>query len=65
MVGFVRAAGRRYAVRCRPVPLEKIPGRERRVPSRYLSEKLDGVTEAFRKYALPLIGPDLPVFDRL
>ncbi len=64
MVSFVRLKGA-YKIKYKPVPLEKIPGRERYLPSSFLNQEKTGVTQAFVRYALPLIGPNLPEFPTL
>lgn len=65
MVSFLRAKGRRYAVSFRPVPLEKIPCRERYLPPEFLTKDQHMVTPVFIRYALPLIGKNLPDFPSL
>lgn len=65
MVGFLRERGVPYRVRCRPVPLEKIPNRERYLPPFFLNSGKDGVSSAFMKYATPLIGRKIPRFSCL
>ncbi|WP_341678398.1 6-phosphofructokinase [Niveibacterium sp. SC-1] len=49
----------------KPVPLEEVGHAERSVPREYISADGMGVTEAFRRYALPLIeGEDPPRFHK-
>lgn len=62
MVAFRRLSGRTYRITYVPVPLEKIPGRERYLPKSFLSPDGGAVTPAFRRYALPLLGRSLPAF---
>lgn len=62
MVGFVRKPGKTYKIDYKPVALEKIPGRERYMPASFLNLDRTGITPAFVKYALPLLGPGLPGF---
>ena len=62
MVGFERKAGEKYAVGYKPVPLEKIPSRERDLPAAFFDKKKGMITPAFTKYALPLLGKNLPSF---
>jgi 6-phosphofructokinase 1 len=64
MVSFERSKGA-YKIKYKPVPLEKIPGRERYLPASFLNREKTGVTPAFVRYALPLIGSDLPKFPSL
>lgn len=65
MVGFERSPGEKYALRYRPVPLEKIPSKERYLPEAFFDAKKAMITPAFTKYALPLLGKDLPHFAAL
>lgn len=65
MVGLMRGPGKKYRIRFRPVSLEKIPGRERYLPAPFLNREKTGITAAFSKYALPLIGGHLPEFPSL
>jgi 6-phosphofructokinase 1 len=62
MVGFQRKPGVRYAIEYRPVPLAKIPQRERYLPAEFFDAKKGMITPAFVKYALPLLGKGLPHF---
>ncbi len=61
MVGFARRKGK-YAIDYRPVPLEKIPARERYMPASFLTPDKTMVTPEFVRYALPLLGKGLPAF---
>lgn len=65
MVGFERGAGEKYAIRYKPVPLEKIPNRERALPAGFFDKKKGMITPAFVKYALPLLGQSPPDFPSL
>ncbi len=49
-----------YGIEYVPVPLEKIPNRERYLPEGFFDKKKAMITPAFTKYALPLIGSNLP-----
>ncbi|HNV85672.1 MAG TPA: diphosphate--fructose-6-phosphate 1-phosphotransferase [Candidatus Omnitrophota bacterium] len=62
MVGFVRQPGPQYRIQYCPVPLEKIPNREWYFPTCFLNSEKTGISPAFSKYALPLIGDRLPEF---
>ena len=64
MVSFVRRPGPVYDIETGLVPLEKVANRERMMPLEYLADELDDVTDAFRAYAMPLVG-ELPHFQRL
>jgi 6-phosphofructokinase 1 len=65
MVGFIRKPGKNYAITYKPVPLEKIPNRERDLPAGFFDKKKGMVTPAFVEYALPLLGKGLPHFASL
>jgi 6-phosphofructokinase 1 len=65
MVGFSRKPGTKYAIAYQPVELEKIPNRERDLPSDFFDKKKAMITPAFAQYALPLLGKDLPEFASL
>ncbi|MDD5217580.1 MAG: diphosphate--fructose-6-phosphate 1-phosphotransferase [Candidatus Omnitrophica bacterium] len=65
MVGFRRKAGKKYHIEYSPVPLEKIPHRERYFPAAFLSSDKTNVNTAFVKYAFPLVGGQLPQFPSL
>ena len=47
---------RTYAVSYEREPLEKIAGGTRTMPDEFINAEGNGVTEAFRDYALPLVG---------
>jgi len=66
--------GGQYACTTGLVDLEKVANGEKPVPPEFINEQGNGITDAFRQYALPLIagqaqieiGPDgLPVYARL
>lgn len=65
MVGFERKPGTKYILSYKPVPLEKIPNLERDLPEGFFDKKKSMITPAFAKYALPLLGKDLPHFPSL
>jgi 6-phosphofructokinase 1 len=65
MVGFERKEGTKYALSYKPVPLEKIPSCERDLPAEFFDKKKGMITPAFAKYALPLLGKNLPEFPSL
>jgi 6-phosphofructokinase 1 len=62
MVGFERKPGEKYAIGYKPVPLEKIPNRERDLPEGFFDQKNGMITPAFSQYAIPLLGKNLPHF---
>lgn len=59
-VAFRRQSSKIYRIDCVPVPVERIVGYERDLPKSFLTPDCAGINNAFRKYALPLLGPDLP-----
>lgn len=65
MVGFKRKPGKPYAIDYAPVPLEKIPNHERYLPAEFFDRNKGMITPAFVKYALPLLGKNLPRFASL
>lgn len=65
MVGFRRLTKSAYGIEYVPVAADLIPGRERYVPPSFLNTAKDNISEAFRRYALPLLGPGLPDFPQL
>ena len=65
MVTLVREAGPRYHCTTGLAPLEAIAGKERLLPPEYIDPATGMPTEAFLKYARPLIGAPLPRFGRL
>ncbi|HNX68056.1 MAG TPA: diphosphate--fructose-6-phosphate 1-phosphotransferase [Candidatus Omnitrophota bacterium] len=62
MVGFERKAGETYGISYRAVPLDRIPNRERYLPPEFFDAGKAMITPAFAKYALPLLGKNLPGF---
>ena len=60
-----RCRDEKYAIIYKPVPLEKIPSQERGLPAGFFDKKKGMITPAFVKYALPLLGRDLPHFASL
>ncbi len=65
MVGFERKPKKGYAIRYKPVPLERIPNHERDLPVGFFDKKKGMITPAFVEYALPLLGKNLPTFPSL
>ena len=59
MVTFTRRAEERYACDLDSADLETVANNERRLPDEYLEDGpvVTGVSEDFRRYALPLLGP--------
>lgn len=64
MVGMKRHSDT-YKIDYAPVPLDLIPGRERTLPKNFFDAARGAVLPAFFRYALPLLGKNLPDFYRL
>jgi 6-phosphofructokinase len=54
-----------YAVHYELVPLESVAGKTRVMEDEFINEDGTGVTEAFRRYLLPLLGGGMPDAHRL
>jgi 6-phosphofructokinase 1 len=66
MVTIVRDVGEPYTSHAGSAPLKLIANRQRLVPDAYLSTDGRSTTDAFRRYALPLLGPrPFPEYVRL
>lgn len=66
MVTLVRESDAPYRCSTGSAPLEQIANRQRLLPDEHLTVDGSDVTDAFREYALPLLGPDpLPHYARL
>ncbi len=66
MVTIERVADEPYAIRHGVTPLSGIANIVRTLPDAFIAPDGRGVTDAFRRYALPLLGPDpFPPFGRL
>jgi 6-phosphofructokinase len=65
MVTLVREPGPGYKCTTGLVELEKVALGTKRVPDEYINEAGNGVTDAFIKYARPLIGGPLPEYVKL
>jgi 6-phosphofructokinase 1 len=66
MVTLVREADQPYRCHTSSTALEEVANRQRLLPDEFIAADGRGATEAFRRYALPLLGPDpLPVYARL
>lgn len=63
MVTLVREPGPTYRCTTGLAPLAAIAGRERRLPADFFAGS--DITDAFRAYALPLLGGPLPRYPRL
>jgi 6-phosphofructokinase 1 len=65
MVSLEREPGPSYRVTTGTAPLATVANEQRRLPSEYINQAGNGLTEAFVKYATPLIGEPLPELVRL
>lgn len=68
MATILRASGERYAAVYDQVPLERVANSERAFPKDWLAPNRYDVTDAFIRYAQPLIGSDwaeVPLADGL
>ncbi|HEU5423144.1 MAG TPA: diphosphate--fructose-6-phosphate 1-phosphotransferase [Nitrolancea sp.] len=65
MVTLERVSDEPYQVRTGSVPLPEVANRERLLPDEFIAPGGRAVTDAFRRYALPLIGGPLPPYARL
>jgi 6-phosphofructokinase 1 len=66
MVTLVRTGDRPYRCEIGNAPLEKIANRVRPFPAPFIGAGGRSVTDAYRDYALPLLGPDpFPPYGRL
>ena len=65
MVTLIREPGPEYRCRTGLAPLEEVANAQRTLPDEFITQEGDFVTDAFRAYALPLIGDPLPEYARL
>lgn len=65
MVTIVRESDAPYRASAGLCPLTAVANRERRLPAEFLADAETGVTEAFRRYARPLLGAPLPTYLHL
>lgn len=62
MIGIERISTEPYEVRYTRIPIEQVMLHERLMPSEFINERGNGVTEEFCKWARPLLGCALPQF---
>ena len=62
MVGIERVSSEPYEARLIRIPIERVMLDERTMPDEYINERGNGVTDAFRRWCRPLLGPSLPLF---
>lgn len=65
MVNLQRMADDPYAWQVGTVPLDEVAGAEKLLPRHYLDDSGTMISEAFKAYALPLIGSPPPRLARL
>jgi len=65
MVTLVRAGDAPYRCATGTTPLASVANRERHLPDEFITDGGRGITDAFRAYAVPLIGGPLPLYGRL
>jgi 6-phosphofructokinase 1 len=66
MVTLVRDGDEPYRWRTGGTPLMNVANRQLLMPDDFLTEDGTATTRAFRRYAIPLLGPDpLPCYERL
>jgi 6-phosphofructokinase 1 len=65
MVTLERAGAEPYQVRAGSIALQQVANRERLLPDEFIGPDGRSVTDAFRRYALPLIDGLLPPIARL
>ncbi|MCI8624184.1 MAG: diphosphate--fructose-6-phosphate 1-phosphotransferase [Provencibacterium sp.] len=61
MVGFERISDEPYAVKTVLIPIEQVMLTEKTLPDAFINAEGNGVTEAFKRWCRPLVGP-LPPF---
>ena len=64
MITLVRAEEREYKCTTGTVPLDKVANVEKVVPDEFINAEGNFITTAFKEYALPLLGSDLPEYYR-
>ena len=62
MVGIKRVNSKNYLTELFSVPIQQVMMTEKHMPSEYINEKGNNVTDKFIEYAKPLIGGDLPEY---
>lgn len=66
MVTLVRDSNEPYAWHTESTPLEAVANRQRLLPDEFIAPDGTAVTDSFRSYAMPLLGPQpLPHYVRL
>lgn len=65
MVAMQRASSKPYRVLYSQIPLERVAGNEKLLPDEFINPQGNFVTQDFYRYALPLVGGDLPSYSFL
>jgi 6-phosphofructokinase 1 len=65
MISLVRESDRPYRCATGLVPLEAVANREKILPDDFINEAGNHVTSAFKEYARPLLGRQLPPYVTL
>jgi len=65
MVTLLRAPGKAYRCTTGLVALEKVAAATKSMPGNFISKEGNGMTEEYRRYAMPLIGDPLPEYVKL
>ena len=65
MVSLERESGQPYKAYTGTTPLEIVANQQKRLPDDFVNQEGNGMTDAFVEYASPLIGEQLPEFERL
>jgi len=63
-VAFKRLRGKEYRIECFLARLKDVARETKHLPARFINRAGNGVTESFRRYAMPLVGK-LPVTAKL
>jgi 6-phosphofructokinase 1 len=65
MVTLVRASSRTYRCATGLVELEKVAAATKAMPRDFINREGNGITEEYRRYAMPLIGGPLPEYIKV
>jgi 6-phosphofructokinase 1 len=64
MVTLERRSDEPYSVATGEAPLEQIANAQKRLPDAFIAPAGNGLTDAFVRYARPLLGAPLPTFEQ-
>jgi 6-phosphofructokinase 1 len=65
MVTLVRASSRTYRCTTGLVELEKVAAATKAMPRDFINREGNGITQEYRRYAMPLIGDPLPEYVKV